>query len=186
MPLAIPPAIAAPAPAPVDAPLATRLERELLGTTSATATLERWCAERGLAMPAKVIAVVVHGKAKPLSLAQRTRLMLGPHDRLGYRHVRLVCGGRTLSEADNWYVASRLPAAIEAALSTSDAPFGKLVAPLGVTRRTLGIERLWRPGAPVPAELLRQHAVVIDRTGQPLAEVVEHYSSALVAPVRAP
>ena len=33
---------------------------------------------------------------------------IGPDEPVAYRHVRLRCGDHVLSEADNWYVPSRL------------------------------------------------------------------------------
>ncbi len=75
------------------------------------------------------------GADKPLTAEQRARLGLGPDEQVRYRHVRLACGDRVLSEADNWYVPARLTPEMNAALEGSDAPFGRVVRPLAPVRR---------------------------------------------------
>jgi hypothetical protein len=47
------------------AALVERLHQRVLSGQSATATLEHWCAEHGLAEQARVRAVRVHGQDKP-------------------------------------------------------------------------------------------------------------------------
>ena len=84
------------------------LNAELLSHDSATLTLERWCADHRLADPARIVAERVHDVEKPATAGVRAALDVKPDEPLGYRRVRLKCGDRVLSEADNWYVPSRL------------------------------------------------------------------------------
>ncbi|WP_066959488.1 hypothetical protein [Rhizorhabdus dicambivorans] len=157
------------------------LDARLLAGGSATRTLEGWCREHRLAADPRITAERVGGVDKPISAEQRARLGIGAEEPVRYRHVRLRCGKRILSEADNWYVPSRLSPAMNAALDGSDIPFGTAVAPLGIGRRTLSTEMLWQPGTlPVPAELIRHRAIVHDRTGRPIAEVAETYRAPLL------
>jgi hypothetical protein len=105
-------------------------------------------------------------------------LGVSPDEQLRYRHV-------ALSEADNWYVPSRLTPEMNHQLETSDIPFGRVIKPLGVTRRTLAAVILWHASAnphrhPLPAHLLRHRAVLVMRQGLAVAEVVETYTRAIL------
>ena len=84
------------------------LNADLLAHDSATLTIERWCADHRLADPARIVAERVSDAAKPASAEVREALDVKPDEPLGYRRVRLKCGDRVLSEADNWYVPARL------------------------------------------------------------------------------
>jgi hypothetical protein len=71
--------------------------------------------------------------------------------------VRLTCGDRVLSEADNWYVPARLTPEMNRVLDTTDTAFGRAVQPLNFRRRTLSAKLLWsllppgwEMGAPLP------------------------------------
>ncbi|MBV9840293.1 MAG: hypothetical protein JOY99_01955 [Sphingomonadaceae bacterium] len=201
--LLVAPAALAPAEPPVllppgymtaDAALALmhQLSAQLLASPSATLTLERWCADHRLAEVPKVVAMVERGAIRAPTPDQIARLQLGPDDRIGYRHVRLMCGARTLSEAENWYVASRLTPAMNDALAASDVPYGKLILPLKPKRRSLGVEMLWSPPAgardrplALPQALFRHRALVLDGQGRPLAEVAETYTSQNLASLSA-
>ena len=121
------------------------LNADLLSHDSATLTLERWCADHRLAQPARILARRVHDLAKAIPDDLRTRLDVGATEPLGYRRVQLVCGEHVLSEADNWYVPSRLTPAMNRTLEATDEPFGKVVKPLDFRRRTLSAEMLWSP-----------------------------------------
>ena len=159
-----------------------RLNADLLATRTATQTLEKWCAERGLADPARVRAEVVRSEGRVVASASpaRTRLKVGKHELLGYRKVRLMCGAHLLSEATNWYVPSRLTAEMNAALDGSDTPFGRVILPLNPHRRTFSAW-LAKPGrVPPGGVVIRHRALVFDGDGRPLAEVVEHYQRILV------
>jgi len=169
---------------------------QLLASSSATVTLETWCAAHHLANNPHIVAHLIDHAPKSASHTIRQQLHVGPKDVLRYRHVALSCGDHTLSEADNWYVPSRLTPEMNHQLETSDIPFGRVIKPLGATRRTLSATLLWQslktralstdryhtidhPHFSLPAHLLRHRAVLITPQGLPIAEVVETYTKAL-------
>ena len=121
------------------------LNADLLAHDSATLTLERWCADHRLADPALIVAERVHDVDKPATAEVRAALDVKPDEPLGYRRVRLKCGDRVLSEADNWYVPARLTPEMNHVLETTDTPFGKAVAALHFRRHTLSADLLLRP-----------------------------------------
>ncbi|HEX4197067.1 MAG TPA: hypothetical protein VHZ26_06460 [Caulobacteraceae bacterium] len=174
------------------------LNAELLASSSATATLEAWCGEHHMASPARLTAELVRGVDKPVTVAQRRELQVSADDVVKYRRVRLACGGRVLSEADNWYVPSRLTPEMNRVLETSDTPFGRAVAGLHPVRQTLSAELLWSPlptgwelgvggaAAPgpaakgaalaIPEALFRHRALLYDQARRPFSDVVETYT----------
>jgi hypothetical protein len=157
-----------------------RLNAELLASPTATAVLEGRCAALGLADPPRVHADVKRGRVPASASPSRTRLGVGKDEVLGYRRVRLMCGATVLSEAINWYVASRLTPEMNAALDGGDTPFGRVILPLRPYRRTLSA---WtaRPGrVSASGDVIRHRALVFDGAGRPLAEVVERYKRVLV------
>jgi chorismate-pyruvate lyase len=208
--LAAAPVFAAPAQPWPDTPLGRTqalavietLNAELLGSSSATATLEAWCGEHHMASPPRLTAVRLRGVEKPVTDEQRRVLQVGPGDAVRYRRVRLACGDHVLSEADNWYVPGRLTPAMNRLLETTDTPFGRAVAGLRPVRQTLAAEVLWSPlplgwdlrvGKPpgsadmdgrgtlaIPDELFRHRAVLYDEQRRPFSEVVETYTSAVL------
>jgi DNA-binding GntR family transcriptional regulator len=163
------------------------LERELLSGGSATAILGRWCADHHLAEPPRIVALrdAVDSPAPP---AVRQRLGAAPGETIAYRRVRLACGERVLSAADNWYLPARLTPQMNQTLEQTDTPFGQAVRALDFHRVTLSARRLWRGsdfGAP-PAEVLRIDAVLVTGSGAPFALVRETYRRDLfAAPVAA-
>ena len=164
----------------VDAKLLDSFEAALAAQDSATAVLTEWCAARGIADPAKIIAQPVEGDdALPAPDLAQT---LGVSDEapLGYRHVRLSCGGKTLSEAHNWYVPARLTAAMNETLATTHTPFGTVAAPLGFRRERLGSVRARLAGCPADT-VLAQRALLRLPSGEVLALLTECYTSAILA-----
>jgi hypothetical protein len=174
------------------------LNADLLSHDSATLTLERWCADHHLADPALIVAERVRGADKPATADVRAALDVKPDEPLGYRRVKLKCGERVLSEADNWYVPARLTPEMNRVLETTDTPFGKAVAALRFRRRTLSAELLWSPlpkgwemGATtpqaaagalaVPEHVLEHRAVLSLPDGEPFSEVVETYTGEVLA-----
>lgn len=170
------------------------LNADLLSNASATLTLDRWCAAHKLA-PAgsKIVAQRVRGQDKPADARIRELLAVKPHEPIAYRRVRLACGDRILSEADNWYVPSKLTAEMNEALNTSDIAFGRAVQSLNFTRTNLSAKLLWSPlpegwemGADLPASataplalppfLLEHHAVLKLPDGTPFSALVESYT----------
>ncbi len=175
------------------------LNGALLASPSATTTLEAWCADHHMASPPKIVALRDRGANSPASSEIRASLQVTPDEPVKYRRVSLACGTHILSEAENWYVPSRLTASMNAALDTTDTPFGRVVEPLNVTRQTLSAEPLWSPlpkdwerkpdlvrthyaraAHTIPLEILRHRALVYDNAHRPLAEVVETYTNAVL------
>jgi chorismate-pyruvate lyase len=170
------------------------LNADLLSHDSATLTLERWCADHRLAVPARIVARRVVGAVKPIQDELRARLDVDAAEPIGYRHVQLVCGERVLSEADNWYVPGRLTAEMNQRLDTTDEPFGKVVKTLGFQRRTLSAELMWSPLPPgwemsasgvereplqIPRDVLRHKAILYTSAQVPFSAVVETYTNGL-------
>jgi chorismate-pyruvate lyase len=183
------------------------LNADLLSHDSATQTLERWCGDHLLASPAKIVAERVRDIEKAPTAEQRAELQVGPNEQVRYRRVRLRCGALVLSEADNWYVPSRLTPQMNELLESSDTPFGKVVLPLHFQRHTLSATLLWQPlpqgwemrgpaggraaGGPVarggaaplqvPDKVLEHRAVLVLPDGIPISEVVETYTGNVLA-----
>ncbi len=175
------------------------LNANLLASTSATLSLETWCADHGMAREPKVVARLLRGADLPASPEVRARLAVAPDTPLKYRRVQLYCGEHLLSEADNWYVPARLTAAMNQLVEQTDTPFGKVVLPLAPYRRTVAVKTLWSPlperwenqavpaaagAAPgvmaIPAALFEHSAVLYTRGHEPIAEVRETYQRGLL------
>jgi chorismate-pyruvate lyase len=180
--------------------LVQTLNAEILASRSATATLETWCNQHRLAGAddAKIVARLVPGEAMPATAEQRQRLEVGPDEELKYRRVQLLCGNHVLSEADNWYVPSRLTAEMNRVLETTDTPFGKAVRDLRPQRQTFAANVLWWPLAEgwetkpmaaavkdhamvIPDALFEHRAVLYTKNRQPFSEVHEVYQRQLLA-----
>jgi hypothetical protein len=157
-----------------------RLETELLSTRSATTTLETWCRDHHLANPPRVVAHVVGGAAKAPTADQLRRLEVAGARDVKYRLVQLQCGTHVLSDADNWYVPSRLTPEMNRLLDATDTPFGKAVAPLEPYRVTIAVTLRWTDSTqPPPATLFEHRAVLYTRDHEPFSEVVERYRRTL-------
>lgn len=148
---------------------AAPLRAELVAADSATAVLQRRCAE-------PIRAEVHRGAAVPASAETRARLKLSAGEAVGYRRVTLKCGATALSEAENWYVPARLTPAMNAALA-GDTPFGAAIRPLAPRRMLVDAAGQGETG--VAPAVLRIRAIVTDGAGTPLAEVVERYTPVL-------
>ncbi|MCJ2049519.1 hypothetical protein [Methylobacterium sp. J-070] len=171
------------APATIDAPagasaevLTAALRSRILAAHSATFALESWCADHKLAADPRLVAERLAGPDKPLTAAQRVRLGIGPDEPVRYRRVRLACGDRVLSEADNWYVPARLTADMNATLDGTRTPFGRVVRTLAPVRRTVAVRAGNQTGAHGPSDpLFEVDAVLTTGAGLPFCEVVETY-----------
>jgi hypothetical protein len=170
------------------------LNAELLSHDSATLTLDRWCDAHHLAQPAKVVAVRDKAAIKEPTADQRKALGVGDGEPIRYRRVKLACGARVLSEADNWYVPARLTADMNHQLETTDIAFGRAVQALHFQRHTVSAKLLWSPlpdgwdvkpaalpeaGAKtlqVPHQVLQHQAVLTLPDGTPFSQVVETYT----------
>ncbi|HET7229938.1 MAG TPA: hypothetical protein VFJ16_08055 [Longimicrobium sp.] len=176
------------------------LNAEILASRSATATLENWCGDHRLAPEPRIVAEVLASEPLAPTAEQRQRLRADSGEVVRYRRVRLRCGGRVLSEAENWYLPARLTPDMNRALETGDTPFGRVVAPLEPTRQTFAARLLWFPlpegwerslhsvppchssgPLPIPAALFEHRAVLIGGDGRPIAEVHEVYQRGLLA-----
>jgi hypothetical protein len=173
------------------------LNAELLSHDSATLTLDHWCADHRLASPARIVAERVDGAYQAPMDEQRQLLGVSATEPIRYRRVRLTCGGRVLSEADNWYVPARLTPEMNRVLDTTDTAFGRAVQALEFRRRTLSklvwspLPQDWEMGAPlperrgatltIPHQVLEHRAVLTLPDGMPFSEVVETYTGEVLA-----
>ncbi len=175
------------------------LNAEILSSRSATLSLENWCRDHQLAVDPKILVYVVTGVNKSATAEQRQRLEVTAQDEVKYRRVQLRCGNSVLSEADNWYVPSRLTPEMNRLLETTDTPFGKAVRSLEPYRRTFAVKLLWAPlpeawerelsGPPVttsrtliiPDAVFEHRAVLYSREHRPFSEVNEVYQRQILA-----
>jgi len=177
------------------------LNADLLSHDSATVTLERWCRAHDLASPARITAERIRAAGKSPTDIQRQRLQITSSDEVHYRKVRLRCGTLVLSEADNWYVPARLTPEMNKLLESTDTPFGLAVQPLHFQRHTISAEMLWQPLPPgwemrpyaasaaagklcVAPQVLQHRALLTLPDGTPFSEVVETYTSNVLAIAR--
>jgi hypothetical protein len=147
-----------------------RLEAELTAAPSATQLLTQKCATLKLASP-PLIRAVRENIDVPASAQVRAALDVGPDTVLRYRRVNLTCGTHVLSQADNWYVPSRLSDDMNRTLDTTETSFGTVVKPLNFHRKTLKMEPLGDP-----AHSLRVTAVLLTPAEVPFSLVVENYA----------
>jgi chorismate-pyruvate lyase len=174
------------------------LDSDLLSHDSATLTLERWCGAHRLAATPRIVAQRVADVDKQPSPEQRQELGISATEPVHYRRVKLLCGSWVLSEADNWYVPSRLTPDMNKILDTSNTPFGKAVQALHFQRHSLSSRLLWLPlpdgwemsargktagtgSLVIPPAVLENKAVLSLPDGTPFSEVVETYSSNVLA-----
>ena len=175
------------------------LNAEILSSRSATLSLENWCRDHRLAAEPKILAHVVKDINKLPTAEQRQRLEVNAQDEVKYRRVQLRCGTRVLSEADNWYVPSRLTPEMNRLLETTDTPFGKVVKPLEPYRRTFVAKLLWAPlpegweresgrlptessrALVIPDAVFEHRAVLYSRDHRPFSEVNEVYQRQILA-----
>lgn len=173
------------------------LNAEILSSSSATLTLERWCRDHALADPPQILAHQIEAPAAPPSAEVRSDLQLSPADTVRYRRVELTCGAHVLSVAENWYVPSRLTPDMNRLLDDTQTPFGKVVLPLKPHRETRAMQHLWSPlpegwerlrnasagtAAPlnIPAALFEHRAVLYTEAHVAIAEVREVYQRDLL------
>lgn len=176
------------------------LNANLLGSRSATLTLEKWCADHKMAAEPKIIARLTPGVDKPPSDEQRKRLRVGADEPVKYRRVQLACGAHILSEADNWYVPARLTSEMNRLLETTDTPFGKVVQSLKPFRQTFAVETRWSPlpdgwareasrassgeraaeRLAAPHDIFEHRAILYTDDQQPFSEVRETYTSEIL------
>ena len=147
---------------------------------------------------------MIAGIDKVPTVEQLQRLQVTSIGDVKYRRVELRCGSHVFSEADNWYVPSRLTAEMNKLLETSETPFGKAVQSLRPYRRTFAVTILWsplptgweqqrrvsgQPGEParelvLPKDLFEHRVLLYTSDHQPFSEVNERYQGQLLAFVR--
>jgi hypothetical protein len=151
-----------------------RLKADLLAGNSATVTLGQWCAKEKLAAPPVIRAMRDKTEVQP-SVETRALLKVGRDEPVRYRRVKLICGSHVLSEADNWYVPSRLTPAMNRVLDSGDTPFGAAVKALNFHRRTLDAREDTGPGT-----VLQVRALLLTRDETPFSLVVENYTADMI------
>ncbi|MEZ2132254.1 MULTISPECIES: hypothetical protein [unclassified Sinorhizobium] len=175
------------------------LQNDLLSNESATLTLDRWCETHHLGDPPEIIVERIPDQVKQAGDEERKILEVGIYDVVKYRRVKLRCGDRVLSEADNWYVPDRLTPEMNEKLDHSDMPFGRVVCALNFHRKTLQARLLWNPlpsdwelkGAlpsdrsgsgylDIPPYLFQHRAVLTLAGGVPFSYVVETYTNSVL------
>lgn len=175
------------------------LNAEILSSRSATVTLESWCRDHKLADTPRIVAKLVKTGDRPPTMEQREHLQVSEQEVVKYRRVQLTCGARVLSEADNWYVPSRLTPEMNRLLESTDTPFGRAVQSLEPYRQTFAATLLWSPlpsgwenralplPAPtkgplaIPAALFEHRAILYTREHLPFSEVDEVYQGQILA-----
>lgn len=168
--------VAAAPPATLD-----QFESALAATPSASAALQGWCHAR-FDPDAPLRAKKLIASSDEPTGRIRDALDIGRDERLGYRRVSLRCAGREMSLAYNWYVPARLTPEMNRQLAGSDAPFGRVVAPLRFTRER--IAKPWSGPELCPAGTILAHRALLRLPdGKPLAMVVECYTRENLAPV---
>ena len=151
-------------------------EAALAAHDSATEALRSWCEARGIAAPAQIMARPVSGPPAKPPTGLRRLLGVGLREQLGYRHVELTCGACVLSWAHNWYVPGRLTSAMNAALTATQVPFGRIAAPLNYRREPL--DALSTPPRGCLAGTICAHRALLRLPdGRPLAYVLECYTA---------
>lgn len=157
-----------------DALSPAQLRDALAAAPSATVFLGRRCGELHLATPPAIRAVAVKGAQKSPDAAVLAALKAGVGEPIRYRRVRLVCGDKLLSEADNWYRPGQLTADMNRELDRTDTPFGAVVKPLDFHRIPLKTAVLAGPA------VLEVRAVLAKPDGTPFSLVVEDYRRVLL------
>lgn len=148
-----------------------QLHQALLQHHSATLVLESWCRSHGISAHvsdvngmsseaatlsfgadtelAGITAQQIHDQTSPtLSDEEMALLSPLPGEKMGHRRVHLMFNGAVVSKADNWYVVSRLDPGMNDILTTTDTPFGKVVAPLSCHRMTVSSRRCFLEASP--------------------------------------
>ena len=178
------------------------LSAELLVSRSATQTLENWCRDHRMSGVPQIVAHLFPAINKVPTAEQLQLLEVKDARQLKYRRVALRCGQHLFSEADNWYVPSRLTAAMNAQLLSGGTPFGKAVQPLQPYRRTVSVTPRWSPlpvgweqlphleaqaaggFLDIPQVLFEHRAILYSRDHRPFSLVDEHYQKGLLNFVR--
>ena len=174
------------------------LNANLLASKSATQTLQAWCEDHQMAPMPKIIALRDAQTVKEANEEIRTLLKVSDAEPVRYRRVRLVCGNHVLSQADNWYVPSRLTDDMNLLLMQTDTPFGTAVRQLNFHRQTERSTLLWNPlpknwdqkrsiqnkgpiDLKIPELVLQHQAILLTDKNIPFSVVIESYTNEIFA-----
>ena len=174
------------------------LNANLLGSKSATRTLQVWCEDHQMADNPKIIAIRDTSVNKEVSPEIRKMLQATASDPIAYRRVKLYCGKHVLSEADNWYLPTRLTPEMNNLLADTDTPFGVVVRELNFHRQTEKVDLLWQPlpknweqkkrmltnkKSPlvIPDWVLQHQAILFSDKNVPFSYVIETYTKEVFA-----
>ena len=175
------------------------LNADILGSRSATSSLETWCRDHRLAADPTIVARAVAGVSRAATGETRQRLEVGPADEIKYRRVELRCGGRVLSKAGNWYVPGRLTREGNQMTETTQTPVGQVAESRLTYLRTFAVNLLWSPlprgweqtstwpddargrTLAIPAAVFEHRAVLYTREHRPFSEVDEVYQRDVLA-----
>lgn len=150
-------------------------DKFLRDRTSATFSLETLCG-------GKTAVVEQHnGSARPLD-DQMVAKIGDSAAALSYRYVSIKIDGCILSYARNWYRQDVLSESMKVALSQSNIPFGRIVAPLRFRRVSLSSEFFWQTWYEKENRsepILRHQAFLKLSSGQPFCYLEENYLSNL-------
>jgi chorismate-pyruvate lyase len=180
------------------------LNADILASPSATQSLEKWCRDHHTTDDPRIVSRLIEDVDKTPTAEQLQRLQVMNINEVEYRRVELCCGNHVFSEADNWYVPSRLTAEMNKLLKTSDTPFGKAVQALRPYRRTFAVTILWSPlpagwekrpqvrlqpyqptNLVIPKDLFEHRAILYTSDNKPFSEVNERYQGQILAFPRA-
>lgn len=140
---------------------AAALHDRLSASASATAVLQA-------VFGGPVVIRRVAGAQTPVPAGHCDLLGVPALSLVTHRRVILLAAGRPVSEADLWYVPSRLWRGMADTLRSTDTPFGAVVAPMQPRRQTLS--------ACFGGDYALQHtALLSDSGGAAIALVQERY-----------
>jgi chorismate-pyruvate lyase len=165
---------------------------------TATDAVTAWC-RRHLPGSGDALSVAVLHDREAAVEDYDGALSLAPGETLHCRRVLLKWGSLVISEAENWYVPQRLPAAMLEEIRRGRRPFGAVVAALAPRRTLIAVhtgEVLLHGGEAVariraqligarvfsaPAAFALHVTAVMAASGIALAELREHYRRELLA-----
>ena len=155
-------------------------EAHLATRDSATQALQEWCEARHIG-EGPIRADVLSAQSNDPPAKMRRILDLGGRDGFAMRNVRLTCGDKVLSQADNWYLPGQLTDDMNRRLEQTRTPFGVVVKGLNFTRRNLKTDVLFKDGRGVPPLVLRHAALLLKADGTAFSYVVETYTDQVLA-----
>jgi len=158
-------------------------------SNGATRALKAWCERHGLAGSLEVKVKAKRVQTAPERVDERLlkRLQVNEPDNepeeVRYRRVQLHIEGNeefVLSEADNWYVPSRLDDEMNRRLDETDDPFGIVVEPLNFRRKTDRVDMDVEEALSVHQAILCSELCSEDGKEKPFSAVQEFYQSKLM------